>query len=753
MLIRGAVAFLAATAVNGLNNVDAPRPSKKEFKDAQKQKAADAAAAQAKEDKMAAVGKAVELLKTLQQQILKEGEEEAATYNKFACFCKDTTSEKSEAIKKGEDEKAKLIASIESKSAERERLDGLIDRLIADIKKVEKEMKKLTKDRKETEASFDQTVADMEPALTGLRGAIKAVKNSKPDSFVQVAFHDEVRNAVMLADAMGFTSAQAAAKIFLQAPSNEVPMENYKFHSEGIISTLEKLLTEFQDEINKVNKAEVQSAHEYDMAMQDKKNVKAGHASSMEKTKKAKAEASARIASLNEQLSTVSATLLDDKEYLMTLSKMCSDKAKTWDQRSQARADELATLTQATEVVETEVAEATSAKTARLMQTGASLRMVRSMAQDEHYMNYLEAAAEAADAAAGAPSFIQQHSAPSFLQQRSVKAPADDKAQAMIAHLLKADGTRLKSTLLASLASKISSDPLAKVKGLIQELIEKLLQEAAQEANEKGFCDKATSDAEQKRDYAAEAIASLNAEMSTLEATTATLTEELEELAEQITELKDNRGKALDERAAEKKENEATIRQADSGLSALNMVIELLDKFYKTLKKSKVDLSLAQGPIDDAPDAGFEGGEAYTGAQAAAGGILGMLDVMKSDFERTISQTEKEEEDSAKDHMEFMTQSGISLAEKEEAVKLKTKQNDSAKARLEEAGETFEDKAKTLRDAVEELLELKPKCVDTGMSYEDRVARREDEIESLKKALCIFDRYEEYGPGGAADGC
>jgi len=34
--------------------------------------------------------------------------------------------------------------------------------------------------------------------------------------------------------------------------------------------------------------------------------------------------------------------------------------------------------------------------------------------------------------------------------------------------------------------------------------------------------------------------------------------------------------------------------------------------------------------------------------------------------------------------------------------------------------------------AIRELLELKPTCVDIGMSYEERVARREDEIESLK---------------------
>ena len=42
--------------------------------------------------------------------------------------------------------------------------------------------------------------------------------------------------------------------------------------------------------------------------------------------------------------------------------------------------------------------------------------------------------------------------------------------------------------------------------------------------------------------------------------------------------------------------------------------------------------------------------------------------------------------------------------------------------------------------AMQELEELKPACVDTGMSYEERVARREEEIEALKEALCILDK-------------
>jgi len=334
-----------------------------------------------------------------------------------------------------------------------------------------------------------------------------------------------------------------------------------------------------------------------------------------------------------------------------------------------------------------------------------------------------------------------------------------DGGRELVINLLKNDGANLKSTMLTALASKLAKDEnlrhgaFDKIKGMIQAMIEKLLQESSEEANQKGFCDKATADAEQKREYSAEEIKTLNGEMAKLEATRDRLGEELDTLFDEIKEVKSARSTAETERDEENKENAATVDEAGQGLSALNMCIDVLDKFYKTIKKEEVDLSLAQGPFDDAPDAGFDNGEAYTGAQGEAGGILGMLDVMKSDFERTISETEIAEEKAQQDHLAFMTQSGKSLAEKVEAESQKKAQKSDTEGKLSDADDEFHNQGKIMRGAIQELLDLLPQCVDTGMSYKERVARREDEIASLKKALCILGNYAEYGPDGAAKGC
>merc|ERR1719197_1711639 len=128
--------------------------------------------------------------------------------------------------------------------------------------------------------------------------------------------------------------------------------------------------------------------------------------------------------------------------------------------------------------------------------------------------------------------------------------------------------------------------------------------------------------------------------------------------------------------------------------------------------QAEVDLSLAQGPLDDAPDAGFDNGEAYKGAGAESGGIIGMMEVIQSDFERTISETKKAEKEAEQEHLEFMTESGKSLAEKTVASKEKTRLKDETDDNINDANDSLTDETKILVTSIKELMELQPACID-----------------------------------------
>jgi len=517
---------------------------------------------------------------------------------------------------------------------------------------------------------------------------------------------------------------------------------------------LEGLKKDFRSTKNDVDADEVQSVAEFDALKQEKLDYIKAKNLELDEAKASKEKTTAEIAMATEELTTVAADLLDDQQYLKELAMLCEARAKTWDQRSRVRADELSALTSATTIIKTGVSENTSANAVRFAQSGVRVKLVSENAHNEKVMEAFEAEAEASEAS---PSFLQKRmvkakSLLSALTRHSAVAPADAAKNAVI-ELLHAQGTKLHSTLLIGLANQIKADPFAKVKKLIQELIERLLAEAADEANQKGWCDKATADAEQKRDYAVEKVAELNGQSSQLEATINKLTEELEVLVVEIADLETKQEEATSMRKEEHSENQATVMEAEAGLEAVNEAIDILDKFYKTAAKESVDLGLVQGPLDDAPDSGFDNGEEYKGAGAESGGILGMLDVIKSDFERTISTTNKAEASNEKEYQKFMTESSKSLVEKQMAEEQKTNQKDTALEELESADEDLRSQTDILKVGIKELLELKPTCVDTGMTYEERVARREDEIESLKKALCTLQASEEFGPDGGSANC
>jgi len=712
----------------------------------------------AQDDKAAAVNKVIKMLENLQEWCVEEGEKEAKSYNTFACYCKETTKEKAEAIQSGEDEKDRITADIEDGADKRDELDEDITDLVDEIAAAEKELKEATEEREKTLVTYEKNEEDLAGAIAGLEGAIKAMKAGKGGGkFVQLdSMKNTMQQAVLIADALGIGGAKAkrAVALFVQSEAG-VPTEKYSYHGDDIISTLEGLETDFKSEKDTLDSDEEASVTEYKALKKGLETTIKNKNEQLVDTKKERDEEIEKIAENSEELTASAAVLLDDQQYMTEVSQMCSEKAQTWDQRNKVRADELSALTAAIDIMKDKVSDKTSG-TVRLAQQAATLDLAISRAGSKKTMEEVEAEAEEVEGSgSSALSFLQKRiSKPRALlsaltAKRSAGKPGNENA-VVIAYLSQ-QGKRLKSTLLTSLASQIRSDPFAKVKKLIQELVERLLSESADEANQKGFCDKALSDARQKRDLAAEEIAHENTEMSQLEALDDKLTEELDTLAKEIAELEDSEEETTKLRKEEKAENEATVEEAKAGLEAVEEAIDILDKFYKTASKEEVELEFVQGsgPADDAPDTGFDSGEAYTGNQGGGGGVLGMMDVIKSDFERTVKVTEKAEADAEDEYRNFMTETGKSLAEKEVATEERTKQKDNAQEKFDQDQDDLNSETEKLKTAITELLELKPTCIDTGMSYEDRVAAREDEIEALKKALCIFDHMADEDPAAS----
>merc|ERR1719207_523743 len=171
---------------------------------------------------------------------------------------------------------------------------------------------------------------------------------------------------------------------------------------------------------------------------------------------------------------------------------------------------------------------------------------------------------------------------------------------------------------------------------MIQDLIARLEEEAAAESEHKAWCDEQLSTNEATRKEKTQAVEMLHAEIDELEASIAKLTEEIAELTTAVAELDAAMAKATEIRQAEKAKNEETIKDAQDAQTAVAQALTVLKEFYA--KAAEATAFLQQQP--EAPDI-FD--KPYTGMQSENGGVVGMLEVIESDFARLQSDTEAAE--------------------------------------------------------------------------------------------------------------
>jgi len=327
------------------------------------------------------------------------------------------------------------------------------------------------------------------------------------------------------------------------------------------------------------------------------------------------------------------------------------------------------------------------------------------------------------------PSLVQQGSSLAMLRSGM---PNDEMAQNRVAQYLSTKGRELNSRVLSALAVRVSSDPFVKVKKMIKDLIVRLMEEANEETEHKGWCDTELSTNEQTRKEKTEAVETLHAEIDQLEASIAKLTEDIAELTKAVAELDAAMAEATKLRQDEKAKNTQTIADSQEAQTAVAQALTVLKEFYE--KAGDATALLQQQPespeIFDAP---------YKGMQSENGGIVGMLEVIESDFARLEADTKASEASAQKEYDTFMTDSKVDKESKTKDIEHKTAKKQDEEQALTVKNEDLEGTQKELDAALAYFDKLKPSCVDAGVSFEDRVSRRKEEVESLQEALRILN--------------
>jgi len=399
--------------------------------------------------------------------------------------------------------------------------------------------------------------------------------------------------------------------------------------------------------------------------------------------------------------------------FMAVLTEACQAKAQEWDRRSRTRAGELAAIAKALEAIESGVKPNWSSNEKLV---GLQLKPAR---------------------AVGAPLLLQLRGTQGGKQQS-----ATHRALQLIS--LKADG--LESRLLSAvlIKAKASEDHFVKVRGLIKDLISRLEADADSEADQKSFCDKEIS-ALSDRDRAQASLEEIAAEAARKEAEKAQLNEDIASLSQAMADLQKALNEATELRSTERAENEKTLAEVQAGLEAVKFALQVLSEFYKVAAAGFVQYvppnSDREGKtIGDLPPEVFEG--KYSGQQESSKGVIGLLEVILPDFERTLGTVAQQEKEAKEEFEQFEKNTNADIGEKQKDKQFKEARVADLTGELTSLNDESKDAKSTLDGVLAELEKLNPICVQAEETYAERVAKRDQESEALKQAIEILDNWK-----------
>mmetsp|Transcript_162138 Transcript_162138/g.296040 ORF Transcript_162138/g.296040 Transcript_162138/m.296040 type:complete len:690 (-) Transcript_162138:85-2154(-) len=654
------------------------------------------------------IGKVVEMLKDMLAKGTKEKQDEEVKYAAFSTWCTNTQKMKSGEIAESEQAIELYKAKIQQAEVRMVELTDRINELTEDVGRWEQDAAAAANVRQKEVTDYTSTAQDYSESLDALDGAIAVLKKQSYDrpqaDLIQTVA--KVHGLRLLPQ-----PAKKALWAFMQQAqpeelSYEAPEANaYEFQSGGVIDILQKLKLEFSKKKMELDKEELQTQHAYEMLKQSLADNTEGAKAEISKKTLARGATEEKKAATTGDLQTTQGELAEDKSYLESTKSLCTVKASDFESRNKLRADELKALKEAIEIIESNTVAGSGEK-------------------------YL-------------PSLLQyQREREGTLRVKKVLAQlrGDQQSplQARIATFLADRARSIDSQLLSLVSQKVSTDPFTKVKKMIKDLIQKLMAEGTTETEHKGWCDTQLATNKLTREDKAEEVEKLSAEVEGLNAEIVKLTQDIEETSAAIAEISDAMAKATAERTAAKEENQETMAEAKEAITALEQAIALIKDYYA---KSAEATSLAQQtgsqtPAEDAPETWSK---PFKGQLPEGGSVVDFLQVILSDFARLEADASSAESTQADVYKKYMFESEKDKALKVNAMEHMQNTVTDKKSMLHATEAELKASKGQLEKAIQYYEKLKPNCVDSGITYEERVRRREEEIQSLQEAIQILE--------------
>jgi len=257
-------------------------------------------------------------------------------------------------------------------------------------------------------------------------------------------------------------------------------------------------------------------------------------------------------------------------------------------------------------------------------------------------------------------------------------------------------------------------------------MIEKLVTEANSEATQKGFCDEEI--AKSKKAQAEKSMTSdkLKSRIDLATTSKAQLENNVRELESQVAALTKGDAEATKIRSEQHATNAKASKDFQDAAQAVQGAIGVLKEYYSSALIQTTSSNKRQ--------------PALGGAKSdAASSIISILEMSEENFSKMYMQTTTDEGMAKNAFDKLMKENKVAKATKEAEVKGSLSEIKSLEVALSNSGEDLAMTTKELDAVMAYLDKLRPQCETKVMSYQEKKARREAEIEGLKEALQILD--------------
>eukprot|EP00929_Paragymnodinium_shiwhaense_P036457 TRINITY_DN19537_c0_g1_i1.p1 TRINITY_DN19537_c0_g1~~TRINITY_DN19537_c0_g1_i1.p1 ORF type:complete len:689 (+),score=262.59 TRINITY_DN19537_c0_g1_i1:91-2157(+) len=671
--------------------------------------AASATSADAEAAAVTPIQKVVEMLQGMLATGNEEKQKEQVQFAAYKQWCDGTSVEKQRMIEEAKEQVTMLTADIQvaqtdaSKLAEEiQALDGNIATFHADIKASTSVREQEKTDYQKVHKDYSESVEAIEKAVQVLKARAAATPQAPaPEALLEVLHADKpAPAAAMRAIAAFLESSQDpldGSSTGLQSGPPEV--NAYEFQSGGVVEMLEKLRDKFVDERSTLEKEEAAKHHAHDLLVQDlTKSIQTAEQSKTDKAQQ-KAKALQSASQMKGDLQDAQTTGATESKTLSDIEMTCKQKAADYEERQKLRQEELQAISKAIEILNSDAITGTvDAHTAAMVQQAGSSALVQMRSGGQ------------APATAAALTYL------------------NDQAD------------KIQSQTLMALAVRLKDDPFAKVKKLIQDMIVRLQEEAHEETQHKAWCDTELAENEQVRTSRSSLVEKLQSEIEQKKAYITKMSSEVTILQKDVADTDAQVAEMTKSRNAEKSTNDQTVKDAQAAQAAVGQAITVLREFYAA---SSSATALMQQKSRQATKRGkqqpeiFEG--SYTGMQAENGGVIAMLEVIQADYARLESSTSAMEATAQKEYDRYMSDTAVQKAQNEKDIEHKNHEQQQSEQQVMDFENDLASAQKELEAANNYYDKLKPSCLNTGMSFEDRAARRQEEIQSLQEALRILE--------------